>query len=773
MRRGCHPLLKGVKENNKYKHGFTAYEMDSLTSICEVVLPSLPMDIDAMKKLRKEDQHDDDDDDVSIKNVESFFNISASQYPIPHEVAEMLLKRGVTEAVILIRVILWLLATRLGTLLICGLLCLSKEWPFINNFSSMSLDKREKIVQRGLKHKFLTPFRLTFAYIKVLCLFVFFSQVDENGENPAWKAIGYEVSSADEKTTNATKKRPLEKGIIETIHENYSTLQQSLINKGLNVTLDSKNNTLKIKCDAVVVGSGSGGGVAASVLSNAGHKVVVLEKGNYFVPEDYSSLEGPSMDQQYECGGMLASVDSRILVLAGSTVGGGSAVNWSACIRTPKKVLKEWSEEHKLSIFSSLEYLSAMETVCERIGVNENCTQEGLQNQVLRRGCQNLGIKVDYVPRNSSGSNHYCGSCGYGCPKGEKQGTQVTWLVDAVEKGAVIITGCKAERFLFERNYKNGNTRKKKCFGVLANTLNGRVTMKLHIEAKVTISAGGALLTPPLMISSGLKNKNIGRNLHLHPVLMTWGYFPESKSDIKGKVYEGGIITSVHKVLSSSSSSSSSDDSKSDTRAIIETPLLGPASFASLCPWESGLDFKQRMLKFPRTSHLITIIRDKASGKVTTEGRIRYRLDSTDKENMRAGLQQAVRILIAAGAVEVGTHRSDGQRIKINENTSEKEIEEFIDSVCPMDGALLIGEKWNLYSSAHQMGSCRMGVNQKEGAVDENGESWEAENLFVCDASVLPTAVGVNPMITIQSTAYCISSRIVDFLRKGQESRDC
>ncbi|CAI0558815.1 unnamed protein product [Linum tenue] len=736
-----HPLLSGQRKQSKYSHGLSSLEIQSLASLCDTFFPSLPPPPSV-------------DRDIS-----DFYKLSAGKSPVPDEVAEMLARRALPEAVILARIVLFALWSRLGTLILCGRLCLGTKWPYVKSFSEMPLEKRERVVQYWLKHSIVTPIRVAFFYIKVLCLYIFFSRVDENGDNLAWKGIGYQVDDVvDINPAGAPPptERPLRKGIVETAQETHYSFLQSLREKGLTVTQDPRNDDVyKIHCDAVVVGSGCGGGVAAAVLASSGHKVLVLEKGNYFTSADYSSLEGPSYDQMYENGGLFASDTGNILILAGSTVGGGSAVNWSACIRTPDPILKEWAEEKRLAIFGSTEYRSAMETVWGRIGVTQNCSAEGLQNRVLRRGCKNLGFEVETVARNSS-ENHYCGSCGYGCRRGDKKGTDTTWLVDAVENGAVILTGCKAERFILGgKNRGKQSKRNLRCRGVIARITGCKIQAKLEIQAKVTISACGSLLTPPLMISSGLKNRHIGRNLHLHPVLMSWGYFPDSNSELKGKkAFEGGIITSMHKVKEEEGYTTRG------VRAILETPLLGPSSFAGLCPWESAADFKSRMVKYSRTSLVIVIVRDRGRGEVSKEGRVSYALDPYDRENLRAGLRRALRILVAAGAAEVGTHRSDGQRLRC-EGVGEKELDEFVDGVTASNGVMSVMEKeWMMYTSAHQMGSCRMGKNEEEGAVDENGESWEAEDLFVCDGSVLPTAVGVNPMITIESIAYCISKKI-------------
>uniref|UniRef100_J3LEX1 Long-chain-alcohol oxidase n=1 Tax=Oryza brachyantha TaxID=4533 RepID=J3LEX1_ORYBR len=409
-------------------------------------------------------------------------------------------------------------------------------------------------------------------------------EIDESSNNPHWRAVGYSPPTDEppaEERPEATK-RPLDDGVVETINLTDASLPASLADKGLTVTDDAARNVCQVECDVVIVGSGAGGGVAAAVLAGAGHKVVVIEKGSYFTSRDYTSFEGPSMNQLYESGGFVSTMNGGGLLLAGSTVGGGTAVNWSACLKTPEHVRREWAAAHGLPLFESSEYAAAMDKVFERLGVTSGCKEEGLQNKVLRKGCEKLGYKVDAVARNSS---------------------------EGAAAAAAAAPGTSAAR-----------TRR----GWSTRSTNPAIKRTLEVRAKVTVSAGGSLLTPVLLQRSGLTNPHIGKNLHLHPTAFAWGYFPDTTvPDLKGKTYEGGIITSLHK-------------SRSET--------------------------------------------------------------------------------------------------------------------------------WSLFCSAHNMGSCRMGATARDGAVDGRGESWEAERLSVCDGSVLPTALGVNPMITIQSVAYCLASGIADSL---------
>ncbi|CAN6299105.1 unnamed protein product [Urochloa humidicola] len=742
-----HPLLRGWRRE-RYTHGMHPAQMEALRAMCGALIPSLPADGGHGRG-----------DPPGGKDLERFYQASAADSTIPDEVAELMVTRCIREAVALAWVVLWVLSTRLGTLVLCGRLCVAGGFPYVVKFADMPPERREAALHRWNRVRWLFPLRIAFAIVKILCHYVFYAMVNENSENPYWKAIGYSVQEPREDQTEAapSPSRPLDVGVVETRLLDDNALLRSLVGRGLTVKpAASDPNHHVVQCDAVIVGSGCGGGVAAAVLASAGYKVVVVEKGDYFTASDYTSIEGPSMERLFERGGIFCTSNVTTMIFTGATVGGGSAVNWSASIRTPTEVTREWAREHGLPVFASPGYAQAMDAVCARLAVTDACREEGFQNKVVRRGCEALGLRADAVPRNSS-EGHFCGSCNFGCPTGDKRGTDTTWLVDAVTRGAVILTGCKAERFVFEKNSSGGRGRGKKCVGLVATCAgNGGITKKLRIEAKVSIAACGALMTPPLLRNSGLKNRHIGRNLHLHPVSMAWGYFPENRQDppLPGKCYEGGIITTMHRVTE---------------RTIIETPALGPGAFAAMVPWESGLDMKERMSRYARTAHAFALVRDRGAGFVDGEGRVRFTPSREDVEELRNGLRLVLRILVAAGAAEVGTHRSDGLRLRCK-GLHDEDLEAFLDEVTIEKGPMhSTADKWALHCSAHQMGSCRMGSSPRDGAVDGRGESWEAEGLYVCDGSLLPTAVGVNPMITIQSIAYCLSKGIAETLAQGEK----
>ena len=87
------------------------------------------------------------------------------------------MKRGLKEAVFMVKLVLWLLGTRLGTLLLCGSLSLSRGFPFVSKFSEMSLDKREEALKRWNREKFFIILRMAFVMVRIFCTLVFYSWV--------------------------------------------------------------------------------------------------------------------------------------------------------------------------------------------------------------------------------------------------------------------------------------------------------------------------------------------------------------------------------------------------------------------------------------------------------------------------------------------------------------------------------------------------------------------------------------------------------------------
>jgi long-chain-alcohol oxidase len=487
----------------------------------------------------------------------------------------------------------------------------------------------------------------------------------------------------------------------------------------------------QLVCDVVVVGSGAGGGVVAAELARAGADVVVLEKGGYASESDFSHQEADATLSLYLYGLTLATTDLGVRVVAGSTLGGGTVVNYSTSLKTPPFVLAEWARVSGSDAFVSGEVEASLEAVAQRLGVTREASHPGVRDELMEAGLRKLGWHVDALPRNVRGCSHdaACGYCGFGCRLGAKQSTMRTYLEDAAEHGARLVVGADVRRVLIEGG---------PAAGVEARAGGHR----LRVRARAVVVAAGAVETPALLLRSGLGGQ-VGKHLRLHPGTAAFGLFEQEV-----RPWEGTLQARYSDELRGT---------LGEYAPLFETVPMHPGAGSTALPWVSAASHRALMERFANLSLCAVLARDTASGRVRIDRdgqpRLQYRMTAADEQRMAAGVAAAGQVLAAAGAGEVLS--AHPRRISFRPGLAGA-YDAWAEAT---RRAGYRGGRVTCFSF-HQMGSCRIGTDPATSAVDPDHQTHQVRNLFVADASVFPTASGVNPMLSIMGLAHRAAGRI-------------
>jgi long-chain-alcohol oxidase len=485
-----------------------------------------------------------------------------------------------------------------------------------------------------------------------------------------------------------------------------------------------------LSCEVCVVGSGAGGGVAAAVLARAGLDVVVLEAGPHVEDAGFGGPEVDAYRGLYLDSAALTTVDGGIGLLAGSCVGGTTAINYTTSFRTPEELKAEWGEP-----FTSADYDASADAVCERLSVTTGESRPSRRDAVMARGLERLGWHVAAMPRNVRGCEQgvLCGRCGFGCAAGAKQSTLVTWLVDAQAAGARILPSTRAERLAV----RNGSHR------VEARTAAGH---RVGVTARVVVVAAGALHTPALLRRSRLGNDHVGRHLHLHPTTGVCAVFDEEIRPWEGTVQ--ALYSDEHSSLTG------------DFGLKYETAPVHPGVLVAFGPWDGATPHAELVGQLRRMSGIGLLLRDRSEGdvRVGRDGgpRVRYRLGEFDVRHVRAGIDGAARIFEAAGARRIFSSHARFVGYEPGSSARERFLADA-DTVGYGPGRCT-------FFSFHLMGSARMGAAPAGAACRPTGELWGTDGVYVMDGSSFPSASGVNPMITIEAIAHLNASRLADEL---------
>ena len=588
-------------------------------------------------------------------------------------------------------------------------------------FSRLGPEAREEYLRSWARSR-LAVKRRGFHAIKRLACFLYYAAVPDGKTNPTWPAIGYRGPDDVERAAHGT---PPE----------------------LRIEPMKPEADFEVETDLAVVGSGAGGAVIAAHAAKAGFRVLVIEAGPLLTADSFTQRELPGTDGMLERHGLMTSRDFAFGVLHGRTAGGGTAVNWMTCLRPPSFALEEWEKSYGIPGLTGAEFAAKVDEVWDRLGVTKDESVLTPPSRILKRGCEALGYRMgvdfDVTAKNARGCANRCDYCDFGCVYNGKQSTLVTYLPDAQRAGA---------RFLFDTEVSEVMTRTSDILLTAFEGAEARAA-EMEIRAKVVVLAAGALQTPAILLRSAIREPNIGRGLRFDPTTAVGGVFEEPV-----RMWAGTPQTlHINRFLR-----------RNDNYGFwLETVPAHPGLAAIGLPWRGGRAHKGAMRRYAHTMANIVLVRDTSRGRVTIDKDgnpvAEYVMNARDRRTMTEGILESARIHVAAGAKSVWSLHHAGGEIPYRVGPIiPSELDAFADEV------RRLGVKPNGLAlfSAHAMGSVPMGASE-DMPTKPTGELRAVRNVFIGDASVLPTPPGVNPMITIMAMARRTADFVVDALRRA------
>ncbi|MDO8189231.1 GMC family oxidoreductase [Conexibacter sp. JD483] len=489
-----------------------------------------------------------------------------------------------------------------------------------------------------------------------------------------------------------------------------------------------------IEADVCVIGSGAGGAILAYELARAGRDVLLLEKGPYVQPHQFSEDEVEMIGQLYGDGIMQQTTDFRFTVLQGSCVGGSTTVNNAVCFRTPEPVLRRWNDG---GAALDLTRLAASWDEVEAF-LDVHTQTEAVLNRsgsLYLRGAAAIGgaaVLEREVVRANVRDCVGSGYCNIGCAYGRKLSMLDRTLprAQADFPGRVrIVAECEVERL------RTSGGRPARVADVRARLggSGGKGGRMVTIRAQDVVVSAGAIASSYLLLRSGIgglfgpgPRLPVGRGLCFNMGAPLTAEFAEPVRAYDGlQISHYGIPQQQHGF-------------------VFETWFNPPVAQALNMPgW-----FERHFDNMRRYDHLMAVgvIAGTAGNArvrraLTGGSDISYRPRPEDLRTLGRGLTLLGELLFAAGA----------ERVMLNtwgwdEMRSAAELPRIAELVMDPDYVTL--------GTGHPQGGNAISADPRRGVVDPQLRVHGFDNLHVCDASVFPSSISVNPQLTVMGLAH-------------------